>query len=708
MSIRVATSIKFATLLAAAAAVMLADSITFENQCPSGQAASGPCSALFSTVGNAETLSIATSIGNVVISGGALFNNIANLPSDETTVYGTAGNASGIGVTTGSGFTNPLTITFPVPVTSFSIDILNGNTTSVEYQLSDNAGNVADFQIAPNFSGGLQSSGFATTGTEVTISALTGQSTPSGMTWDFLIDNIDFTTQSTFQSTAPEPVSALLIGAGLLTLGLARRPRKTRKRVPAKDRNLPHGLLAAFMFGTILLAPIRSAVASPAATAPPPALTLSDNQGDSVTIDATGTATCAGFCATTLSAAGSPGSVTWAGTLGVFNVSVAGGQSKPALLPSQINLELGVTTGAFGAGAGNAVLTAKWSDVGFGGTGTATLTASQSISGSVTVSYTGHVDNTNAFFGTGTTVGTIGPTGSSSNATVAGPGPLSQPFSMTEAVTVSMGANSTFTLAGVNLTAGPPPALTLACSSASGEVGAPYDSHFVASGGYPPYVFSSTGTLPTGLALNPSTGEISGTPAVAGNVSFTAEVMDASGDPTQNTVQSPCSITVTTPPTPLALACPNSNDEELEPYSSSLVATGGTPPYTFTISSGSLPPGLSLNPSTGAVSGIDNTAIGAFPFTAAVVDSSGNVAANKATINCLLVAAAPKYTMVAGPNTTPQTVVVNTAVATPLAVVVTDSKNNPAKGVTVTFYVLIPKNGPNGTFTGGANNEWGR
>jgi hypothetical protein len=279
---------------------------------------------------------------------------------------------------------------------------------------------------------------------------------------------------------------------------------------------------------------------------------------------------------------------------------------------------------------------------------------------------------------------------------------------MTEAVTVSMGANSTFTLAGVNLTAGPPPALTLACSSASGEVGAPYDSHFVASGGYPPYVFSSTGTLPTGLALNPSTGEISGTPAVAGNVSFTAEVMDASGDPTQNTVQSPCSITVTTPPTPLALACPNSNDEELEPYSSSLVATGGTPPYTFTVSSGSLPPGLSLNPSTGAVSGIDNTAIGAFPFTAAVVDSSGNVAANKATINCLLVAAAPKYTMVAGPNTTPQTVVVNTAVATPLAVVVTDSKNNPAKGVTVTFYVLIPKNGPNGTFTGGANNEWGR
>ena len=84
------------------------------------------------------------------------------------------------------------------------------------------------------------------------------------------------------------------------------------------------------------------------------------------------------------------------------------------------------------------------------------------------------------------------------------------------------------------------------------------------------------------------------------------------------------------------------------------------------------------------------------------------MAANKATINCLLVAAAPKYTMVAGPNTTPQTVVVNTAVATPLAVVVTDSKNNPAKGVTVTFYVLIPKNGPNGTFTGGANNEWGR
>jgi hypothetical protein len=73
-------------LLAAATAAAFAN-ITFEPQCPSGQQASGPCSALFSTVGNAETLTIPTSIGNVTITGGALFDDITNLPVDETAVY---------------------------------------------------------------------------------------------------------------------------------------------------------------------------------------------------------------------------------------------------------------------------------------------------------------------------------------------------------------------------------------------------------------------------------------------------------------------------------------------------------------------------------------------------------------------------------------------------------------------------------------------
>jgi hypothetical protein len=237
-------------------------------------------------------------------------------------------------------------------------------------------------------------------------------------------------------------------------------------------------------------------------------------------------------------------------------------------------------------------------------------------------------------------------------------------------------------------------------------VGVPYSSNLSTTGGLPPYSFSVAGSLPSGLTLNPSTGEIAGTPNTPGTFSFTPQVMDASGNQDRNTVQSQCDIAVTTPPTPLALACPTPNDEEGVRYSSSLVATGGAPPYVFSITSGSLPPGLSLNPASGAIRGIDTTALGSFPFTARVV-GSGNGAANMAMINCLVMAAAQKLKMVAATATTPQTVVVGTALGMPLAVIVTDADTGkPVAGVTVTFSVTIkPQNIPSGIFTGGVNNE---
>jgi hypothetical protein len=71
----------------------------------------------------------------------------------------------------------------------------------------------ADFQIAPNFNSGLKSEGFATA----------GQNTPSGISGDFLFDNVTF-------SSAPEPTSIWLFGIGLVILGLVRRPQKS---VPA-------------------------------------------------------------------------------------------------------------------------------------------------------------------------------------------------------------------------------------------------------------------------------------------------------------------------------------------------------------------------------------------------------------------------------------------------------------------------------------------
>jgi hypothetical protein len=181
-----------------------ADEINFEQF-------TGPTT--FAAAGNAQTLSILTSIGTVTVSGGVILTNATNLPADETSIYGTAGNASNIGVSVGTGFTNPLVVTFPVPITNFFLDVLNGNVIPVTYQLSDNMGNSASFDLAPNLSGGQKTVGFAATGTVVDISATTGQATPTGMTWDFFIDNIHF--DEPLPTSAPEPNVLLMLGLGL-------------------------------------------------------------------------------------------------------------------------------------------------------------------------------------------------------------------------------------------------------------------------------------------------------------------------------------------------------------------------------------------------------------------------------------------------------------------------------------------------------------
>jgi hypothetical protein len=85
---------------------------------------------------------------------------------------------------------------------------------------------------------------------------------------------------------------------------------------------------------------------------------------------------------------------------------------------------------------------------------------------------------------------------------------------------------------------------------------------------------------------------------------------------------SSCGITIAPALSPaLSLTCASNSGQVGQPYLSSVVAAGGTPPYTYSISAGSLPPGLTLNSSTGVIGGTPSAA-GPYSYTAKVTDST--------------------------------------------------------------------------------------
>jgi hypothetical protein len=152
-----------------------------------------------------------------------------------------------------------------------------------------------------------------------------------------------------------------------------------------------------------------------------------------------------------------------------------------------------------------------------------------------------------------------------------------------------------------------------------------------ATGGAGTLTYSQTGTWPTGLKLNTSTGAISGTPAVVGIYSLGVTAADAYGDSASTsypvTISYPA-LSVTTSTSGLS----NSGNATYNvAYSTTLSATGGSGMgYTWTYS-GSLPPGLGLGQTTGVISGTPNT-VGTYPFTVKVTDSAGNTASASLSI----------------------------------------------------------------------------
>jgi len=160
------------------------------------------------------------------------------------------------------------------------------------------------------------------------------------------------------------------------------------------------------------------------------------------------------------------------------------------------------------------------------------------------------------------------------------------------------------------------PALSVTTTSLPiGVVGSAYAPILVASGGTLPYTWSvATGTLPSGLSLTGSSGLISGTPSAVGVTNFTVRVTDSGS----RTATQALSITINPALSLSTTSLPSGITGQA--YSTTAIATGGTTPYSWDVSVGTLPDGLSLNASSGAIGGTP-TGSGTSSFTLRVTDS---------------------------------------------------------------------------------------
>jgi hypothetical protein len=144
-----------------------------------------------------------------------------------------------------------------------------------------------------------------------------------------------------------------------------------------------------------------------------------------------------------------------------------------------------------------------------------------------------------------------------------------------------------------------------------------YKGQLAATGGTKPYSWSiESGALPAGLTLDSSTGAITGKPSWTGTFDFTAEVTDSEATPVSATQAE--SITVTAPTLAVTTVSLPAATYGVS-YSQKLAATGGISPYTWALSGGSLPAGLTLKPD-GTITGKPK-ASGTSTFTAEVADS---------------------------------------------------------------------------------------
>jgi hypothetical protein len=160
-------------------------------------------------------------------------------------------------------------------------------------------------------------------------------------------------------------------------------------------------------------------------------------------------------------------------------------------------------------------------------------------------------------------------------------------------------------------------------SLGNGAVGAAYAAAVGATGGTPPYSFGASG-LPDGVSIDSTTGGISGTPTRPGSFTVNVTVTDRDNQTASKTftVEITSSIIITTNTI--------GNMTIGTPVNVGFGASGGQPPYSWSIAGGSLPGGLSMG-ADGVISGTPNVA-GTFSFSVQVTDQNRTTATKGFTV----------------------------------------------------------------------------